>query len=158
MSHAPAIPTSSESLRRRGYRLTPQRHLVLRALERAEHHLSAEDILQHVQADCPGISLSTVYRTLEVLGDLDLVSELRLRSDRRVYELAGEAGGHCHLICRECAAITHARGPDLQALRAQVEAETRFADMTVDLVASGICPSCEAARSRVAGSRASGDA
>jgi Fe2+ or Zn2+ uptake regulation protein len=134
-------------LRSGGHRLTPQRHLVLRALEEAGHHLSAEEISQRVQVVYPNISLSTVYRTLELLVRLGLVLEARLGGGRRAYELAGEAGAHTHLICRSCGAVGHPRMIDLQPQRAHLAAETGYADIALDLVATGICPRCSLAAS-----------
>ena len=133
-----------EILRRGGHRLTPQRHLVLRALEQAGHHLSAEEIGQQVQAVYPSMSLSTVYRTLELLVRLGLVLEARLGGDRRVYELATAAGEHTHLICRACGAVGHPDDLDLQALREHLFAETGYTDLALNLVATGICPLCAA--------------
>ena len=135
----------SDVLRSGGHRLTPQRHLVLRVLEEAGHHLSAEEISQRVQAVYPNVSLSTVYRTLELLVRLGLVLEARLGGGRRVYELAGEAGEHTHLICRSCGAVGHPRAVDLQPLRAHLAAETGYAGIALDLVATGLCPRCAAA-------------
>ena len=139
-----AASAGSEALRRRGHRLTPQRHMVLHVLEQAGHHLSAEDICQRVQTVYPSMSLSTVYRTLDLLVRLGLVLEAPLGGDRRVYELADEHGEHTHLICRECGAIAHPRGPDLGALRGTLEAETAFHGIVVNVVASGLCPACAA--------------
>lgn len=142
------LDNGTDALRRGGHRLTPQRQLILRVLEGAGHHLSAEDICQQVQRVYPGMSLSTVYRTLELLVRLGLVLEARLGSDRRVYELAGEEGEHCHLICRVCGAVEHPDDLDLRALRERLAAETRYAHIAVDLVATGICPRCAATSSQ----------
>lgn len=136
--------TGTEALRRGGHRLTPQRQFVLRVLEDAGHHLSAEDICQRVQVIYPGMSLSTVYRTLELLVRLGLVLEARLGGDRRVYELAGETGEHTHVICRACGAIGHPRDPDLHSLRDCLATETGYANIALNLVATGICPACAA--------------
>jgi Fur family ferric uptake transcriptional regulator len=140
MTHQPEEGT--DVLRRGGHRLTPQRQLVLRVLEEAGHHLSAEEIGQRVQIVYPGMSLSTVYRTLDLLVRLGLVLEARLGSDRRVYELAGETGEHTHLICRSCGAVDHPSAIDVRPLRERLAAETGYADLAVDLVATGLCPRC----------------
>lgn len=134
--------TGTDALRRGGHRLTPQRQFVLRVLEDAGHHLSAEDICQRVQTIYPGMSLSTVYRTLELLSRLGLVLEARLGGDRSVYELAGEAGEHTHVICRACGAVGHPRDPDLHALRECLAAETGYDDIALNVLATGLCPSC----------------
>jgi Fur family ferric uptake transcriptional regulator len=134
----------SEALRRGGHRLTAQRYLVLRVLEQAGHHLSAEEICQQIQRVYPTMSLSTVYRTMDLLVRLGLVREARLGGERRVYELAGTAGEHCHLICRECGAIGHPTPVDLQPLREQLAAQTGYAEVALDLLVTGLCPRCTA--------------
>jgi Fe2+ or Zn2+ uptake regulation protein len=137
---------TGEALRRGGHRLTPQRQMVLRALEHAGHHLSAEEICQRVQVEYPGMSLSTVYRTLDLLVRLGMVLEAQLGGDRRVFELADEHGEHTHLICRECGAIAHPRELDLAALRCALAGETGYFTLALNVVATGICPACAAAR------------
>jgi Fur family ferric uptake transcriptional regulator len=124
--------------------MTPQRHMVLRVLEQAGHHLSAEQICQRVQDVYPTMSLSTVYRTLELLVGLGLVLEARLGGDRRVYELAGDVGEHCHLICRVCGAVGHPHVLDLHELRERLATESGYGHIALDLVATGICPKCAA--------------
>ena len=134
----------TDALRRGGHRLTPQRQLILQVLDQAGHHLSAEAISVAVQRTYPGMSLSTVYRTLDLLVRLGLVLEARLGSDRRVYELAGDTGEHTHLICRVCGAVSHPTALDLQGLSARLIAETGFDTIAVDVVATGRCPTCAA--------------
>lgn len=137
---------SGEALRRGGHRLTPQRQMVLRTLEQAGHHLSAEEICQRIQREYPGMSLSTVYRTLDLLVRLGMVLEAQLGGDRRVFELAGEHGEHTHLICRDCGAIAHPSELDLAALRRALAGESGFSALALNVVATGICPACAAAR------------
>ena len=64
-------------LRDQGYRITPQRQLVLRAVEELQH-ATPEEILTEVQKTASGVNLSTVYRTLEVLEEVGLVSHAHL--------------------------------------------------------------------------------
>src|SRR6185437_1619078 len=87
----PHTTTNNETLRPQGLRLTPQRQMILDAIEQANEHLNAESICQRVQARYPFVSLSTVYRTLERLKTLGLVREVHLLGDQRFYE---SAGGH----------------------------------------------------------------
>lgn len=132
----------TDALKRGGHRLTPQRQFILQVLERAGHHLSAEEICEQIQVSYPGMSLSTVYRTLDLLARLGLVLEARLGSDRRVYELAREEGEHTHLICRDCGAVSHPTALDLRLLSARLSAETGYDAIAVDVVATGRCPGC----------------
>jgi Fe2+ or Zn2+ uptake regulation protein len=145
-----------DALRRGGHRLTPQRHLVLGVLERAGHHLCAEEICRQVQATYPGMSLSTVYRTLDLLVRLGLVLEARLGGDRRIYELAGESGAHIHLICRACGAVGHPATRDLHLLRQRLADQTGYAEVALDVVVTGLCPACAARRAAAPDARPGG--
>src|SRR5260221_259378 len=91
--------TSNETLRKRGYRLTPQRYMILSVIEEAEEHLSIDQILERVQKRNPYVSLSTIYRTLELLRELGLVRENHLPGQQPRYEIA-EGKAHHHLVCR----------------------------------------------------------
>ena len=82
-----------------GYRLTPQRMMVLSAIENSTNHISAEEIYARVAAEYPHVNISTVYRTLELLKRLGLVTETDLGGGRVRYHPA-ERGHHHHLICK----------------------------------------------------------
>ena len=61
-----------------GYRLTPQRIMILSAIENSDNHISAEEIYSQIAAEYPNVNISTVYRTLELLKRLNLVTETYL--------------------------------------------------------------------------------
>lgn len=87
-------------LRQRGYRLTPQRQLVLEAVD-VLGHATPDDILTQVRKTAAGINVSTVYRTLELLEELGLVSHAHLGPGAPTYHLA-DRHHHLHLVCRDC--------------------------------------------------------
>lgn len=93
-----------EELQELGYRLTPQRQLILTAIHESDDHISAEEIHTRVCAKYPHVNISTVYRTLELLKNLGLVTETDLDSGRYRYHYA-DKGHHHHLICEKCNAI-----------------------------------------------------
>src|SRR5437588_4076494 len=95
------VKSSNEMLRKRGYRLTPQRHMILSVIQEADGHLSIDQITQRVQERNPYVSLSTVYRTLELLRELGLVREVHLPGEQPHYE-AVEGTAHHHLVCGRC--------------------------------------------------------
>ena len=70
-----------------GYRLTPQRLMILSAIENTDEHISAEEIYAQVVARYPNVNISTVYRTLELLKGLGLVTETNLGGGRVRYTL-----------------------------------------------------------------------
>ena len=91
--------------RRRGYRITEPRRAILDVLSNTTEHLSAEDIYLAVHKVYPGIGLTTVYRTLELLVNLGLISKFQFGDGRSRYELIEDsqpASHHHHLICRNC--------------------------------------------------------
>ena len=90
-----------ESLKEKGYRLTPQRMMVLEALHQAEGHITAPEIYGRVRAKYPWVNQSTIYRTLELLKELDLVTETELGGDKLYYHHA-DKGHHHHLVCQKC--------------------------------------------------------
>jgi Fur family ferric uptake transcriptional regulator len=90
-----------ESLKGKGYRLTPQRMMVLEALHQAEGHITAPEIYGRVRAKYPWVNKSTIYRTLELLKELDLVTETELGGDKLYYHHA-DKGHHHHLVCQKC--------------------------------------------------------
>src|SRR6266480_406048 len=100
------VKSSNEMLRKRGYRLTPQRYMILSVIQEADGHLSIEQITERVQERNPFVSLSTVYRTLELLRELGLVRENHLPGEQPRYEMA-ESTEHHHLVCRRCRTIIH---------------------------------------------------
>ena len=87
-----------------GYRLTPQRIMVLSAIEDSNDHISAEEIYAQIVAKYPRVNISTVYRTLELLKRLGLVTETDLGGGRVRYHSA-EKGHHHHLVCEKCGTI-----------------------------------------------------
>src|SRR5438034_9208766 len=100
------VNSSNEMLRKRGYRLTPQRFMILSVIQEAEEHLSIDQITERVQKQNPYVSLSTIYRTLELLRELGLVRENHLSGEQPHYEMA-ESTEHHHLVCRRCRTIIH---------------------------------------------------
>ena len=87
-------------LRARGYRLTPQRQLVLEAVGEIGH-ATPEEIATAVRKTASGLNISTVYRTLELLEELGLVRHSHLGHGAPTYSLA-EQDDHVHLVCRSC--------------------------------------------------------
>jgi Fur family ferric uptake transcriptional regulator len=135
------VNSSNEMLRKRGYRLTPQRFMILSVIQEAEEHLSIDQITERVQERNPYVSLSTIYRTLELLRELGLVRENHLPGEQPHYE-AAEGKAHHHLVCRNCRAIIHLDNALLGNLNEQLQEQYHFHNLTLDLVASGYCDAC----------------
>jgi Fur family ferric uptake transcriptional regulator len=91
----------AEVLRERGLRMTPQRQLILDAIESLEGHISAEAVHSRVTEQFPQINISTVYRTLDLLEEMELVRHTHFDDGVAQYHLA-QTALHQHLICRGC--------------------------------------------------------
>lgn len=135
------VESSNETLRKRGYRLTPQRYMILSVIQEAEGHLSVDQITEQVQKRNPYVSLSTIYRTLELLKELGLVRENHLPGEQPHYE-AADGHAHHHLVCRSCRILVHLDDTLLGDLGEQLQKQYHYHDLTLDLVAAGYCDAC----------------
>ena len=128
------------ALRASGYRVTPQRQLVLEAVTKL-NHASPEEIFAEVHQRARGVNVSTIYRTLELLEQLGLVTHTHLGHGAPRYHLAAEAE-HVHLVCTECGRITQvppeAVAPLVSALAEDYGFQTDVGHLTV----FGRCESC----------------
>jgi Fur family ferric uptake transcriptional regulator len=137
-------PESSASwhdrLRERGYRLTPQRQLVLEAVV-ALGHATPDDIAERVRRTATGVNISTVYRTLELLEELGLVTHTHLGHGAPTYHAADDAD-HLHLVCRECGGVAEiAPGTVDDAVR-RIADEHGFAVDVGHFAIFGVCRGC----------------
>jgi len=129
-------------LRARGLRVTPQRRLVADAVDTLGHS-TPEQICERVQQELPSMNLSTVYRTLELLEDLGLVSHTHLGHGAPTYHPAAHAD-HLHLVCRRCGAVQEADLRHAGALASGVTAEHGFVTDLGHLSLHGLCGDCAA--------------
>ena len=129
------------ALRGEGYRLTPQRRLVWDALRAGDDHLTVEQIHGRVTRVAPDLNVASVYRTLKVLLELGLVKEVRLGEARGHWELKHPDDAF-HLVCRECAAVTHHDGSLVGQVREHLGEGHGFTAEAVDLVVHGVCADC----------------
>lgn len=88
-------------LRDKGYKLTDQRRLIIRAFIESPGHHTAQEILDMVKEKCSEINFSTIYRNLELLSDLEIINKLQIESGISHYELQGLTHHH-HIICKKC--------------------------------------------------------
>ncbi|MFW6126245.1 MAG: Fur family transcriptional regulator [Chloroflexota bacterium] len=131
----------AETLHDRGYRLTPQRMIVLEAMDAADHHISAEEIYSKAHARYPYMNVSTVYRTLELLKELGLVVETDLGSGRLVYHAAGKSHHH-HLVCRKCGTVEDIDETAFERLRKDLKEQYGFDAVFEHMAVFGTCRRC----------------
>lgn len=131
----------AERVRAAGRRMTVQRRLVLDALERARHHVTAEDIAARIRRQLPHIDPSTVYRNLEALESLGYVTHTHFEDRVTRWHLSGEHR-HGHLVCRSCGAETEIPMSVLEPLARRLRQEHGFdADLAHSAVV-GVCRAC----------------
>lgn len=131
----------ADALKRHGYRLTPQRLMVVSAIENSEDHISADEVYSQVVVRYPNVNISTVYRTLELLKRLGLVTETDLGGGRVRYHPANK-GHHHHLICQECGAIIDLDESLLRPLKEALLLEHNFVADLRHLAIHGHCVVC----------------
>ncbi len=124
-----------------GYRLTPQRMMVLSAIENSDNHISAEEIYAQIVAKYPQVNISTVYRTLELLKRLGLVTETDLGGGRVRYHSA-EKGHHHHLVCEKCGTIINIDESTLARLQDVLLHRYNFSARLSHLAIFGRCVNC----------------
>jgi Fur family ferric uptake transcriptional regulator len=127
-------------LRARGYRLTPQRQLVLEAVAKLGH-ATPEAIVTEVRRTADGVNISTVYRTLDLLEELDLVTHAHLSHGAPTYHVAG-VDQHVHLVCGGCGTVQEISPDRLADVVRRLRDELGFT-VDVDHVAlTGRCADC----------------
>lgn len=136
------VETWDAALRAGGYRVTPQRQLVLEAVARLEHG-TPEDIFTEVRQTARGINQSTVYRTLELLEQLGLVTHTHIHHGAPNYHLAS-SGQHVHLVCHQCGRVTEVDQSTVRPLVVALENQEGFQTDVAHLTVFGLCAACRA--------------
>ncbi|MDP3893774.1 Fur family transcriptional regulator [Nocardioides sp.] len=128
-------------LRASGYRLTPQRELILGAVERLGH-ATPDEVHDEVRKHSSAVNLSTVYRTLEVLEELGLIRHTHL-SDRAPTYHSNTGHEHFHLVCRNCKEVISVDPGVVLPLVAQLREEHGFTADIGHLTVFGHCANCK---------------
>lgn len=129
-----------EELRSRGYRVTPQRQLVLEAIAKLDH-ATPDEIAASVQQTAKGVNISTIYRTLELLDNLGLVTHTHLNHGAPIYHLASDSD-HVHLVCQDCQRVFQVSPDIIRPLITALEADQGFETDVTHLTVFGRCQDC----------------
>ena len=127
-------------LREHGFRITPQRQLVLEAVERLRHG-TPEEILVEVQRTASGVNLSTVYRTLEVLEDVGLVTHAHIGHGAPTYHAVDEHM-HIHLVCDLCSKVSSVPAEVASQFVSSLKADHGFVTDISHVSIHGLCVEC----------------
>jgi Fur family ferric uptake transcriptional regulator len=130
-----------ERLRAQGYRLTPQRELILDAVDTLGH-ATPDEVLAEVRKSSSALNISTVYRTLEVLEQLGLVRHAHLSDRAPTYHSVGDHE-HFHLVCRNCHKVISVDPDVLQPTLTRLREEFAFEADVGHLTVFGRCVDCQ---------------
>jgi Fur family transcriptional regulator, ferric uptake regulator len=129
-------------LRRRGFRMTPQREVILDAIGQGHGHTAFDAIFARVQARSPAMNRATLYRTLEFLRQQQLIFSAEI-GGQTVYEIAQDEPHH-HLVCIHCGSTEELPHEDVKPFFDQLERERQFTVLTNHLALFGLCRNCRA--------------
>ncbi|MDI6815393.1 MAG: Fur family transcriptional regulator [Dehalococcoidales bacterium] len=130
------------ALRQHGYKLTPQRRVVIRTIASSQDHLTPNAIYEKVRQDHPNIGLVTIYRTLDILAKLELICELHAGGSCHSYTIS-TSGHHHHLICSNCGTVVDVTSYDLGQMEQKLSLETGFKIEYHLLEFTGLCQACQ---------------
>ena len=128
-------------LRARGFRMTPQRTAILAMLHDSPGHFSPAEVYVRVRENMPGVTETTVYRTLEFLARNAMVMSTLSNEGHLVYEIAGHE--HHHVLCRDCGQSVEVDHTLLARLYSELEARTGYRLTAAHLTFFGLCPDCQ---------------
>jgi Fur family ferric uptake transcriptional regulator/Fur family peroxide stress response transcriptional regulator len=133
----------SRVLRERGQRVTPQRLAIARTVRELDRHTTAETVFGRVSEQMPGVSLPTVYATLDLLEEVGLVRRVPTEAGTAVYDPRTE--DHHHLVCRRCGDIIDVDAPVERADLLAAASALGFAADNAQVVVRGLCANCRQA-------------
>ena len=116
----------AEYIQRKGLKTTRQRNTIISVFFRLRGHISVEELLNEVKKVNPRIGYATVYRTLHLLVESNLVEERRFGDGLARYEGHSDVEHHDHMICLECGMISEFFNPRLEALQEKLAEENNF--------------------------------
>lgn len=143
----PYLEEIKTRLKAKDYKITPQRKVIINAFtENMAEHLSAEDVYQIVKKTHPEIGLATVYRTLDLLAELQILKKINFGDGRSRYEFCeSDDHHHHHLICLGCDEVTEFEDDLLESLEAIISKKNGFKIIDHQLKFYGYCAKCQQA-------------
>jgi len=130
-----------QELRKRGFRMTPQRQVIVDILHRSNCHLSPVEIITKARKTIPGVTEATIYRTLDFLSQNDMIHASQNSKGHLVYEIAGV--DHHHIICRSCDKSVEIDHSLLKNLYEQLEAMSGYKLTVSHISFFGLCKHCQ---------------
>lgn len=135
------LETNRKELNAAGMRVTNQRASILDIIRRGEGHLDADEVYRQARRKQPGLSLSTVYRTLSMFKKSGLVQEVHFDEEHHHYE-AKASRAHHHLTCLGCGKVVEFRYPLARYVKRNVQEARGFEINETEIQMRGYCPEC----------------
>ena len=135
-------------IQEKGLKTTRQRNTIVNVFFNLRGHISVEELLKEVKNVNPRIGYATVYRTLHLLVESNLVEERRFGDGLARYEGHSDVEHHDHMICLECGEISEFFNPRLEALQEKLAEENNFQIFRHRLELYGACKDKEACEAR----------
>ena len=129
-----------DSLREEGHRITPQRVAIMDYLLHTEDHPSAEQVHVVVKKRYPMVSLSTVYKTLDLLRERKLVNEIEVEGEARFDAHVDE---HINLVCLNCGKIDDIDDSSLKNIQSKIAKKSEYLIIKGSFEMHGYCSTCK---------------
>lgn len=130
-----------ETLHSRGFRITPQREMIIEAIAHQGEHINADEVFSVIQKRTHTVNIATVYRTLDLLVEQGLASRIDLGEGRVIYA-NNQHGPHIHLVCRMCGKVFDADPELLSPFNQRLKADYQFAADLQHISVPGLCKDC----------------
>jgi Fur family transcriptional regulator, peroxide stress response regulator len=134
----------ASSLRGQGLRITPQRIAIVDYVVNTDDHPNAEQIHNFVKKKYPMVSLSTVYKTLDMLREKRLVKEIEVGGETR---FDGHTDEHINLICIKCGKIDDLDESSISGIQSRASRKTKYLILKSRFEFLGYCSACKSKQS-----------
>jgi len=130
-------------IRSAGYRVTPQRAVILETVAHMEGHHSAQEVYETARDRLPGLNIATVYRTLDTLHHAGFIDLFPSSTDAMLFAYHDDTNLHCHLHCVNCGRVLEVDVEPFLPLAARIEQENHFKISINHITLRGICSDCQ---------------
>lgn len=138
------IKNLKEIIKAKGMKYTEQRAVILQILIDFDDHLSAEEVHEIVKKEYPeyNIGIATIYRTLNFLEEVELISSISFGKDGKKYE-GNNKSHHDHIICTSCGTIQEFLDENIEIRQNKIAQDMGFMISDHTLQIYGICAKCQ---------------
>lgn len=121
--------------------MTPQRRAIVAEIMSTTGHINPSEVARRVRERVPGVNPSTIYRTVDLLEELGVLSHSHLESGPEYHR--SDESGHVHLVCSRCGAHDSLSLEEAENLRRIIGAHHSFAPDLTHFAISGVCAACQ---------------